>query len=129
LKACARGDPGTRELVAATLEPYGVLVTVADSTAAALAALESQCENGTSEQFDILISGIAMPGADGYELMRLVRAHTDRRVSRIRAIALTAYANTEDRLRAFEAGFHMHVAKPADEEELTTRIAVLTDRV
>jgi CheY-like chemotaxis protein len=120
-------DRGTRELLAATLEPYGVLVTVADSTAAALAALES-CETGASEQFDILISGIALPVADGYELMRLVRAHTDRRVSRIPAIALTAYALTEDRLRALEAGFQMHVPKPVDEEELTRVIAALTDR-
>jgi CheY-like chemotaxis protein len=76
-----------------------------------------------------LISDIGMPGGDGYELMRRVRAHGDGRVSRIRAIALTAYARTEDRLRALRAGYQMHVPKPVDEEELTTVIAALTDRM
>jgi PAS domain S-box-containing protein len=122
-------DPGARELLAATLQQYGVLVTSAGSTEAALVALESRFGDGTSEPFDILISDIGMPGADGYELMRLVRAHADQRVSRIPAIALTAYARTEDRLRALQAGFQMHVPKPVDEEELTTVIAALTDRI
>jgi CheY-like chemotaxis protein len=122
-------DVGARELLAATLEQYGVLVTGADSTAAALAALESRFGDEASEPFDILISDIGMPGADGYELIRRVRAHADGRVSRIRAIALTAYARTEDRMRALRAGFQMHVPKPVDEEELTTVIAALTDRM
>ena len=122
-------EPGARELLAATLEQYGVLVTGADSAEAALAALESRFGEEASEPFDILISDIGMPGADGYELMRQVRAHADERVSRIRAIALTAYARTEDRLRALEAGFQMHVPKPVDTEELTTVIAALTDRM
>jgi CheY-like chemotaxis protein len=76
-----------------------------------------------------LISDIGMPGADGYELIQRVRTHEDRRVSRIRAIALTAYGRSEDRLRALQAGFQMHVPKPVDEEELTTVIAALTDRM
>jgi PAS domain S-box-containing protein len=122
-------DCGARELLAATLQQYGVLVTSADSAEAALAALESQFGDEATEPFDILISDIGMPGADGYELMRLVRAHPDRRVSRIPAIALTAYARTEDRLRALQSGFQMHVPKPVDEEELTTVIAALTDRI
>jgi len=49
-------------------------------------------------------------------------------VSHIRAVALTAYARTEDRLQALQAGFHMHVPKPVDEAELTTVIAALTGR-
>ncbi len=122
-------EPGARELLAATLEQYGVLVRDADSTAAALAELESQFGDEASTPFDILISDIGMPDADGYELIRRVRAHADGRVSRIRAIALTAYARTEDRMRALRAGFQMHVPKPVDEEELTTVIAALTDRM
>jgi len=122
-------EPDARELLAATLEQYGVLVTGVDSTTAALAALESQFGDEASEPFDILISDIGMPDADGYELMRRVRTHTDGRVSSIRAIALTAYARTEDRTRALRAGFQMHVPKPVDEEELTTVIAALTDRM
>jgi CheY-like chemotaxis protein len=122
-------EPGALELLTATLEQYGVLVTGADSMAAALAALESQFGDEASEPFDILISDIGMPGGDGYELMQRVRAHADERVSRIQAIALTAYARTEDRLRALRAGYQMHVPKPVDEEELTTVIAALTDRI
>jgi signal transduction histidine kinase/ActR/RegA family two-component response regulator len=122
-------EPGARELLTATLEQYGVLVTGVDSAEAALAALESRFGDEASEPFDILISDIGMPGADGYELIQRVRTHEDRRVNRIRAIALTAYARSQDRLRALQAGFQMHVPKPVDEEELTTVIATLTDRI
>jgi CheY-like chemotaxis protein len=100
-----------------------------DSAAAALAALESQLEGGAARApFDVLISDIGMPGADGYELIRRVRAHGDERVSHISAVALTAYARTEDRLQALRAGFQMHVPKPIDEAELMTVIAALTGR-
>jgi CheY-like chemotaxis protein len=122
-------EEGARELLTATLEQYGVLITGADSTESALSELESRLQDQVSAPFDILISDIGMPEADGYELMQRVRAHPDAGVNRIRAIALTAYARTEDRLRALRAGFQMHVPKPVDEEELTTVIAALTNRV
>jgi PAS domain S-box-containing protein len=118
-------EAGARELLAATLELHSVLVTGADSTDAALAEIESRLGDSEAAPFDVLISDIGMPGADGYELIRRVRAHPDERVSRLRAVALTAYARSEDRLRALRAGFYMHVPKPVDEEELTTVIAAL----
>ncbi len=122
-------EAGALELITLTLEQHGALVTGVDSAAAALAALESRLEDRTARTpFDVLISDIGMPDADGYELIRRVRAHADVRVSHIRAVALTAYARTEDRLRALQAGFHMHVPKPVDEAELTTVIAALTGR-
>jgi CheY-like chemotaxis protein/anti-sigma regulatory factor (Ser/Thr protein kinase) len=120
-------DPNARELLCATLKQYEVLITAVDSIEAALAAIESQFGNDASERLDILISDIAMPDGDGYELMKRIRTHTDERVKRIRAIALTAYGRTEDRLRALQAGFQMHVPKPIDEEELTTVIMALVD--
>jgi len=61
--------------------------------------------------------------------MKRLRTHKDERVKRTRAIALTAYGCTEDCLRAMQAGFQMHVSKPIDEEELTTVIAALIDRL
>jgi CheY-like chemotaxis protein len=73
-----------------------------------------------------MICDIGMPGADGYELIRRVRAHQDNRVSYIKAVALTAYARSENRLQALRAGFHMYVAKPVDEVELTAVIGALT---
>jgi PAS domain S-box-containing protein len=122
-------DAGARELITITLEQHGALVTGVDSAADALAALESQLEDPAARApFDALISDIGMPGGDGYELIRRVRAHPDERVSRIPAVALTAYARTEDRLRALQMGFHMHVPKPVDEAELTMVIASLTSR-
>ena len=121
--------PGARELLSATLGQYGVFVTGVDSTDAALAAIDCQSGRETSEPFDILISDIDMPGCNGYELMKRLRTHTDERVKRIRAIAVTAYGRTEDRVLALQAGFQMHVPKPIDEEELTTVIAALIDRL
>ncbi len=121
-------EAGARELLTITLELYGVSVTSADSVEAALAEIESRMEDGADAPFDILISDVGMPGADGYELIRRVREHPDGRVSRLRAVALTAYARSEDRLRALQSGFHMHVPKPVDEEELTTVVASLTGR-
>jgi signal transduction histidine kinase/ActR/RegA family two-component response regulator len=123
-------EDGARELITLTLELHGALVTGVDSAAAALAALESRLEDGAAgAPFDVLISDIGMPGADGYELIRRVRSHADESVSGIRAIALTAYARSEDRLQALRAGFQMHVPKPVDEAELTTVIAALIGRI
>ncbi|HEX2490149.1 MAG TPA: response regulator, partial [Blastocatellia bacterium] len=123
-------EAGARELITLALEQQEALVTGVDSAAAALAALESQLDGGGAARapFDVLISDIGMPGGDGYELIRRVRAHADERVSRIRAVALTAYARTEDRMQALQAGFQMHVPKPVDEAELTTVIAALIGR-
>jgi CheY-like chemotaxis protein len=122
-------DAGARELITITLEQHGALVTGVDSAAGALAALQSQLEDGTARApFDVLISDIGMPGEDGYELIRRVRTHPDERVNRIPAVALTAYARAEDRLRALQMDFHMHVPKPVDEAELTMVIASLTGR-
>ncbi|HKQ92903.1 MAG TPA: PAS domain S-box protein [Blastocatellia bacterium] len=123
-------EAGARELITLALEQQEALVTGVDSAAAALAALESQLDGGGAARapFDVLISDIGMPGGDGYELIRRVRAHADERVSRIRAVAITAYARTEDRMQALQAGFQMHVPKPVDEAELTTVIAALIGR-
>ncbi|MGH9768584.1 MAG: PAS domain S-box protein, partial [Blastocatellia bacterium] len=123
-------EADARELITYTLEQYGALVTSVDSAAAALESLESQLEDGEAcAPFDVLISDIGMPGGDGYELIRRVRSHPADRVSHIQAVALTAYARTEDRLRALQSGFQMHVPKPVEEEELTTVVAALTDRI
>jgi CheY-like chemotaxis protein len=118
-------EADARELLAATLEMHGVLVTSADSADAALAEIEARLGDSEAEPFNALISDIGMPGADGYELIQRVSARPDLRVSRLRGVALTAYARSEDRLRALRAGFYMHVPKPVDEEELTTVIAAL----
>jgi CheY-like chemotaxis protein len=69
-----------------------------------------------------------MPGEDGYELIRKVRALPAERGGKIPAIALTAYARTEDRLRALRAGYQMHISKPVELAELLTVITSLIQR-
>ncbi len=80
-----------------------------------------------SESFDLLISDIGMADTDGYKLIKQVR---DQDTSRhIPAIALTAYARTQDRVRAIAAGYNTHVAKPIEIRELVTVVKCLTGRI
>jgi CheY-like chemotaxis protein len=77
---------------------------------------------------DVLISDIGMPGEDGYELIRRVRQLPSESGGKVPAIALTAYARTEDRLQALRAGYHMHVPKPVELTELVAIVASLVRR-
>jgi len=73
----------------------------------------------------LLISDIEMPREDGYSLIRKVRSRGRPQGARLPAIALTAHARTEDRVRALTAGFDAHVAKPVEAAELVTVILSL----
>jgi signal transduction histidine kinase/ActR/RegA family two-component response regulator len=75
---------------------------------------------------DVLLSDIEMPGEDGYSLIRNVRALGARDGGEVPAVALTAYGGVDDRVRALNAGYSMHIPKPVDPQELTTIIAGLT---
>ena len=107
-----------RALVATILENCGARVRAASSAQEALVALEEFAP-------DVLVSDIAMPEEDGYALMRRVRALKAERGGRIPAVALTAYAREEDRMRALLAGFHIHVTKPPNPNELVAVIGSL----
>jgi CheY-like chemotaxis protein len=111
----------TLELFAVILSQYGVEAITAASVAQAIDVLA---------QFvpDILISDIAMPGEDGYSLIRQVRALEAFQEGVLPAIALTAYAGEAERVLAFEAGFQMHVSKPVDPFELVAVVASLAAR-
>jgi len=111
----------TRELFRAGISQCGAEVATAGSAQEALEAIEA-------ERPDLLISDIGMPGEDGYELIRKVRALPAGRGGKIPAIALTAYARTEDRLRALRAGYQMHVSKPVELSELVAVMASLIGR-
>jgi CheY-like chemotaxis protein len=69
-----------------------------------------------------------MPGEDGYELIRKIRALPAGQGRKIPAIALTAYARTEDRLSALRAGYQMHISKPVEMTELVAVMASLIQR-
>ena len=77
---------------------------------------------------DILIADIAMPGEDGYTLIRKVRALPEVEGGATRAIALTAHARGDDRLLALDAGFDIHVPKPVEPEALASIVATLSGR-
>lgn len=114
-------EPDTRELIKTGLENYGAEVTVAESADQALKAVKLI-------KPDILISDIGMPNQDGYDLMRMLRALAPNEGGRIPAIALTAYARVEDRLRALRSGYQMHVPKPVELAELITVVDSLVNR-
>jgi CheY-like chemotaxis protein len=94
-------------------------VTTAEDALAALARTE----------FDLLISDIGMPDSDGYDLIRRVRKQEKANQQRIPAVALTAYARVQDRMRAILAGYNTHVAKPVEANELVTVVASLAGRL
>jgi len=111
-------EADARELLATILSRAGADVSVVASADEALGAI--RCWRP-----DVLVSDIGMPGDDGYVLIRKVRGLRPEEGSQVRALALTAYARSEDRTEALEAGFHTHIAKPVDPLELTALIAGL----
>jgi PAS domain S-box-containing protein len=115
-------ETDTLDLVSMELTQHGAHVTCVMTADAALTALESS-------QFDLLISDIAMPDADGYDLIRRVRRREAGKERRIPAVALTAYARVQDRMRAILAGYNTHVAKPVEAHELVTVVASLAGRL
>jgi CheY-like chemotaxis protein len=114
-------EPDARALVQRLLEDNHAKVTAASSAAEALAQLQTQ-------RFDLLVSDIGMPDQDGYSLIRKVRALGADRGGTIPAVALTAYARAEDRVKALRAGYQMHLVKPIEPTELITVVASLVGR-
>jgi signal transduction histidine kinase/FixJ family two-component response regulator len=117
-----------RVLLTQSLDEYGAKTTAVSSGAEALAYLSNP---PGGRRPDVIILDIAMPDEDGYSVLKKVRAlETEQgfETNRIPAIALTAFARSEDRLRALQAGFHMHVTKPVEPAELALTIASLINR-
>jgi CheY-like chemotaxis protein len=111
-------EPDTRLLLTAILENCGALVFTAESAQEAINTLKQQ-------KPDLLVSDIGLPDEDGYALIRKVRALSPQEGGRIPAVALSAYAREEDRVRALLAGYHIHVAKPVNPAELVAVIGSL----
>jgi PAS domain S-box-containing protein len=113
-------ETDTRDLLATALARYGAAVTATASAAEALRLLDDRPP-------DVLVTDIAMPGMDGYELIRRVRAAGSPGRD-LPAVALTAYARPEDRERALAAGFQAHLPKPVDPAGLARAVAALAAR-
>ena len=107
-----------RDLLQAVLERCGARVTLASSAAEALAIVPV-------EKPDVLLSDVEMPGQDGYDLLRELRSLPVEKGGETPAVALTAYASVNDRMKVLRAGFQMHVSKPVQPAELATVVASL----
>ena len=114
-------EPDARGLIKRLLEDCDAEVITAGSAAEALELVRA-------ERPDVLASDVGMPGEDGYSLIRRVRALRPDEGGRTPAIALTAYARAEDRVKAMLAGFQMHLTKPVEPAELVTTVASLIGR-
>jgi len=113
-------DPDGRALLRRVLVDAGAEVSDADDARDAL-------ERVLAFRPNIVVSDIGMPILDGYDLIKEIRSRgfTSQMLP---AIALTAFARTEDRRRAMLSGYQIHLSKPVDPAELTAAIAMLTGR-
>jgi CheY-like chemotaxis protein len=109
-------EADTLELIKVLLGQCGAKVTTASSAAEALNLLERI-------KPDVIISDIGMPAEDGYEFIRKVRQLPPEKGGKIPAVALTAYARAEDRLRVLRSGYQMHIPKPVELAELVAVVA------
>ncbi|HEU0179863.1 MAG TPA: CHASE3 domain-containing protein [Blastocatellia bacterium] len=112
----------TRDLLTAMLTRRGAEVKACASAAEALEEIEQWRPL-------VLVSDIGMPDEDGYALIGKLRALGAKRGGDVPAVALTAYARSEDRMRALASGFQMHVPKPIEAGELIVVIASLAGRL
>lgn len=112
----------TRELITLTLTRHGAEVRACKSVAETLRMIQDW-------RPEIIVSDIGMPGEDGYDLIRKIRALKLEDGGRIPAIALTGYAGADDELKARAAGYQVQLTKPIDLRVLTSTIAELAGRL
>ena len=110
-----------RSMLTTMLERCGAQVLAVSSAREGLDSIESW-------RPDVLIADIGMPVEDGYALIKKVRALPKEQGGQTPALALTAYARTEDRVRALSEGYQVHLAKPVDRFELAAVVSSLAQR-
>ncbi|MEP7302899.1 MAG: ATP-binding protein [Caldimonas sp.] len=114
-------EADARELVEQLLSGCGAAVHTAGSAGEALAVFEKVLP-------DLLLSDIGMPERDGYQLLQDVRRRSPERGGKTPAIAMTAFARSEDRTRSMVAGYQVHLAKPVEPHELLATVGSLVGR-
>ena len=113
-------ETDARELLIAMLENFGATVRAVGAAGDALDLLRS----GAFEP-DVLVSDVGMADTDGFALIRTIRGLESPKTRALPAIAVTAYANPEDRVRALVAGYQNHIPKPVDSNALAAAIVQL----
>ena len=114
-------EPDARNLIERLLLEHNARVIKADSADTGMELL-------VTEGPDVILSDIGMPQKDGYELIRAVRSLPPGAGGKTPAIALTAFARSEDRTRAMMAGYQVHLSKPVEPQELIATVASLVGR-
>jgi signal transduction histidine kinase/ActR/RegA family two-component response regulator len=114
-------EADARDLLLEVLSRHGASVSLASSAAEAFECLQRDRPN-------VLVADVGMPGEDGYSLLARIRALPVDAGGKTPALALTAFARTEDRTRALAAGFDLHLPKPADPSELAVAVSTLAAR-
>ena len=110
-----------RELVKRLLEMAGATVSTAGSASQAIERIDAA-------RPDVLVCDLGMPAQDGFSLIRQLRVLEERQESALPAVALTAYARSEDRVKALRCGFQNHLAKPVKPAELLAVVSSLAGR-
>lgn len=111
-------DHASRDLLSKVLKLEGAIVIPADSAKTARRLLRE-----TSP--DLVISDIGLPDEDGYQFIRSIRSGGGNEFNSIPSIALTAFAGSDDRMKAFESGFNMFLTKPVEPEDLVRSVLEL----
>jgi PAS domain S-box-containing protein len=114
-------EPDARELIRRLLTEHRAVVRTAGSADEGMSMM-------MAETPEVIISDIGMPGKDGYQFLREVRKLPAAHGGKTPAIALTAFARSEDRTRAMLAGYQVHLSKPIDGHELVATVAGVTGR-
>ena len=114
-------DPDAREVTAAGLTKVGFEVHAVSGAIRALEMLDVWVP-------DVIVSDIGMPGMDGYEFVKLLRARSAERGGKVAALALTAFAGLSDAARAHASGYDAHLSKPVTPDALAQAIVALKRR-
>jgi PAS domain S-box-containing protein len=112
-------EADSRDLIKRVLQSCRAQVMTAASAVEAMSMLGGA---------DVLLSDIGMPEIDGFEFLRRVRTHVSPEIRKLPAIALTAFARSEDRTRALLAGYQVHLSKPVSSAELIATVASVSGR-
>lgn len=112
-------ETDARDVATFTLQEAGAIVTATESPLKALTLFAQSLP-------DVIVSDVGMPEMDGYTLIQRIRAMPAQQGGQIPAIALTAYAGEINQKQAKTAGFHHHLAKPVDPDELIRTVIMLT---
>ena len=111
-------DSDALTMIRDILETSGATVLAASSAEGALKILDT-------EHPDVLVADLGMPRIDGFELIARIRRRPSGSASQLPAVALTAYARSEDKARALRAGYQTHMSKPINPAELVACVLAL----